>query len=241
MRRIKKQSFVISLTIVAVLAGTMLVIALRPPEGIDVTSPDGRVRAEGNVLSGETAVVIEALAHKEGLPDLMREPLYRIELTRSLSPLPFTLRFRSLESATLYAFDQRLGAWQPVPSVWQADTQEVVAQVRLFESQLWGVGSALSQEIPSFAPVVVDELRAAPPPDAVGYRAFAAVSSGADRDFVMIDSVLDTGGCNGAFKSGKTQTLSSKDRTIGSGDVRIGMLWEIGAGCAKGETIRSGR
>jgi hypothetical protein len=237
--------------IVMLVAGTAFATFMRPPEERTAQTDDGTVRvralirgvAEGlEVDAGEFAPedftalnspVFQVVYRGDGLGNTVA-----VRVTRGADWLgewpPEELQF--------LVRDPSIGAWRnlglevDVPAgVMRAElpTRYFQGNVARFAFGRPDTGVSL----PDRTAVIVDELRANPPPNAVGYRAFVSYAD-VDQDFVLLAEPLEYGGCGGRFISGDETTLTSQDLQKDDRTYRFGIIWELkGYGCADEQDI----
>lgn len=228
---------------VAVLIGTALVIGLPEPESHVVKSVDGQVQVEGTWADGGQAPRV--------VKQTVTTPFVALQgaayqISGSVAPVgsPYLLTFAApadvVGSAVLYRYNPDLDAWQIYPSTPAADGWSLTTQVQSLPTTLWGVGAVMAVQRPAFSATMLDELLGDAPPNAVGYEGSDALVN-ASGDAVVLSDPLDTGGCDGIFMLGSSQTKTSRQIPFETGTYRVTVTWQLGNGCTAGTTMTSAR
>lgn len=233
-------SWPIFVLVLFVVVGTWFAIAAPDPERHSIASPDGAVRIDGVWNPGVEPKIVRR--------DDLKGPFTAVqgfvyELSGAPAPdgSPYHLSFSlpsslSATHATLFTYDSTLSAWRPVPATRTEDQWSLEMETPRVPLGVWGVGMVPS--LPMSPLAAFSALLDAPPPGAVGYRAFAATSTVTD-DFVLDGGVRAQGGCAGYFAVGAQRTKTSLDLRLAGGTRRLIVEWQIGEGCAPGVPLVS--
>ncbi len=234
-----KKAHAIALVLVAaaVAVGTVWSLAIPEPEAFRLTSQDGRLTISGRGVPGEQ---MNAILQEDLLGPFTSAigPVYEIIFTGAAAgePLELSLSYDGIRvggvvpsDLTLIANDRSFGAWKIHPAVPDPDTRRLFTTISTSDAGLWAVGRIPEQNIPRDTQVLLSELLASPPPSAVGYRAWASVST-IDSDFVLVGRELARGGCGGTFTPTATRTRTSRERHIKEATWRVSVLWELREG-----------
>lgn len=245
-RRILSQHAVTALVIGAVFLGTLAATFMLPPEDVRLVSEDGLVRVEGKSAFGNLADIRVLDGEHNEAPVLGAQ--YQVLAAGEPISTPFSITFtydprrldlKETSPLAVMAYDARVLAWRYFPSVQDASaktlTAEIVGSNTLYA---WSYGyrrelSPLKQEA-----VLLDELLSFPPEGAVGYT--VATSIGSDESsLVLLKEERDRGGCAGVYRVGTSETLTSKEVEEDGLMERVMVFWQIGNGCAEGESVHT--
>ncbi len=249
-RRISKYQLVTTLVIAGVFIGTIFATFIISPEDILAESDDGIVRVEGFAKAGTSVEIEKQTQTLPPFPPVLGD-VYRIHIDGQPLPPSFVVRFRYNEDAvavfgqgsgggvSVMVYDTRLLAWRYLPTVVDVQEQTVTAEVPPgLNAQLWSYGIVSSGVAPENADVLLDELISFPPEGAVGYIASDAFGS-EEIDYIVRNIQLDRGGCDGVYRTGKEETMTSKEVHWDGNTYRIIVYWQIDEGCSEGEIMRS--
>jgi len=228
----RKHAIPVVLVLAAAL-GTAAIVALRQPDVIHATGDQGRVRVDGRGV-GELVIVHVGERDDSGIPveDISLDGLpipASFLLTLSYDP---AVRAKAPRPLSLFAYDAVLAAWRSIPTAEDAGSTTLSAYAAV-ASRRWTYAVLPDDTLPSGAATVIDQLVSFPPTGAVGYRAFAAVSPHGD-DFFLLNDDLGQGGCDGTFRRGRDQTVTSHDVAVSGLAMRYEVQWELADGCVDG-------
>lgn len=231
------------LVALAVLVGTGTVGFLPDPEARVTTSADGAVRIEG---SWRADVPPPAILRRSLPGPLLAVRGAPYEISAPLAPegslyrVSFNIGSSLGERPVLYQFDADLAAWRALPAEQSADQWRLQIETQALSAGLWGMGISLPVDRPAGAEGALRDALRVWPPGAVGYQAFA-MRVNAAGDAVLLADPVDTGGCDGLFHLGNTQTKTSRDVPFGDDAYRIVVRWQMADGCSPGVPITSAR
>lgn len=235
------QEFIISLLLGIVFFGTLIATFAIPPEELRLVSEDGRVRVEAQVPAPELARLLVRERDTDPL-SFLRGPLYEIDLGIEVLPQPYQLRIlydpswfgeNDPETIRLYYFDERLSAWRIYPFTLDADEEVIEAEI-ITTASLWSLGISGPEDAKGYEDIV-SELISFPPEGAIGFTV-SIVAADSD-DILLLDSERVRGGCEGQFRLGTSETITTRERRIGSALYRAQAHWQLAEGCASDERI----
>lgn len=223
--------------LVLVLVGTFALLQLPDPERSSVASLDDNVRIAG-AWAPSSAPLIRA-EPVEGPFTAVRGTVYNIAGIPAPAGHPYRLAIQvpkdiPVQDAVLYQRDVLLNAWRAVPASLDASRWFLETEQMTLPRTAWAVGNAFVPAPSAQAFAALQSLVAVPPPGAVGYRA-ALLAATVPDDYVVTKDPFGSGGCEGRFQAGTERTRTSLDTTEKE---RVVLVWELGAGCAPGQTVR---
>lgn len=242
MKGMIKQNTVITLVIIMAAAGTLVAIFTLAPESVHLRSADGCFYLQGKIGQASEVTASQRLDLDKAF-SVLPGPIYEINFGSDFLPSPFTLtlcaqpQWGPINELSIYAYDDKLAVWRPMQSVPDPGNSTLTAEIRTPFS-LWGVGRRLAFETPNEHEAMMEELLAWPPESAVGYRVYASFAL-EDGDFVLVDDLVERGGCSGVYFSGVKQSGISVEKEAVGGIYRLNAIWELGEGCMEGEEIRA--
>jgi hypothetical protein len=238
----KSQAIALVAMAVAVGIGTVFSFALPEPEKLSAVSEDGRLTISGRgAPSGETRATLRG--DLTGPFTSAVGSIYEIAFTGAAvgEPLELSLSYDGIQvggvapsNLVLLAYDRAFGAWEIHPAVPDPDTRRLFTTISTSDAGLWAVGRIPEQNLPKDTQVLLSELLASAPSNAVGYRAYTSVST-MDSDFVLVGRELARGGCGAAWNEGDTRTRTSRERRVGAALWRVTVLWELKEGGCSSE------
>jgi len=249
-RKFTKQSLATAFIIAAVFVGTFLVVILAPPEHVRAVSENGNVRVEG-VARGKGELVIreplqgfvyEVLFGGEALPPSFTISMNYQALSNFSDSAEFECPGESAPNVNVWnvaLYDTKLSAWRAIPSTYDPATAMVTAEVPAWSrATLWTASHESDFCKPEYNDaVLLDELLSFGPERAVGYEVVATAGF-EEGSFGLVDAQRDRGGCDGRYRAGSEETVTTRERKLENGSTyRLIAFWQLEEGCEEGEHL----
>jgi hypothetical protein len=212
-------------------------------EELRIASSDGVIEVEGLVANPDYARIVKREQFSQIL-SAIRSSVYEIDLGTSVLPQPYILSFSyeeewfgnaTPEQIVLYYFDERVSSWRAHLSSIDSESHIVEAEV-VTPATLWALGLSGPEDVPEAYEHLLNELISFPPPNAIGFS--VNVSATEAEDFILLQPELLIGGCEGRYRLGQSETITSREYLSANVVYRVQALWQIANGCVEGEGIK---
>lgn len=241
-----KRRVAFGLLIAAIVIGTLVLVLSAQPEEVRLTSADGLAKVSG-VAADPGSLHIKRRDDMSGPYSFVVCPVYDItpddaNLTKFLElSITCDLPQNGTVVYSLARFDPSGNGWERVSSKADITGQTLTADIGALG--LWTVVRVPDVDYQGADELLLRQLIAEPPSDAVAYGASLAIST-VPGDF-LLEGVYNVSGCGGRFVNGTRQMTTSLERqavvTIDGqrqvATVRLQTEWQLNRGCGEGEVL----
>jgi len=151
----------------------------------------------------------------------------------------------TLQSARPEGSGPYLWEYQPLWMAWQLQAEAyeegeffVMEKTSISQSISWALGTQEERAVTTQARKLLSSLWQAAPKEAVGYRAAITQSKG-EEDFMVVDALLEEGGCGGEILATSDVMITSLEEAMDGGIERVVVKWFLKEGCPVGERLHA--